>query len=544
MDGDGLDEPLPLVEFTPSAGAMPASNSFSGSLRFPGDDASMEFSLLVDDLNAAAVPIPGMRQLPPFDFEFVQADGHLVPVDAGPIPSDHAWWEFILEPGPVWDDARDAGYSRAALPFSLKERNADCIHNGLMTFLFRDDGAVSNVAYQISHQTCMYLQFEMRGLSGAVYEQHDVKGETQAIDEFERVQRGRISQRPIAQLATDYPGSDPGNFGSEDEISPQDMTVFGFVIDGVHYVGGCATPYGDYPYCDEMALPSYSTAKTLVGGLGLMRAEKLYPGVAAEMIEDYVPECGEEWRGVTFEHVLDMATGKYDSAVPFADEDGAILADFFVAEDHATKIHAACNYAQNTEPGISWVYHTKDTYLLGTALIAFLREASGPDADLYRDLIVADLWVPLGLSRLTYSTRRTRDSVAQPFSGWGLSFHRDDVAKIVQFLGESDGRLNGVEVLDQVFFDNTKRRNPEDPGLPSNVDLVYYNNGARTRDVSEMLGCENLTLVTTLSGFGGINFVLMPNDSAYYYFSDAGVHSYLQAIRESHRIRPMCQENT
>ena len=286
MNGNGLDKPAQLVEFTPSADAMPASNVFSGRLSLLGEDASIEFSLLVDDFNAAAQPVPGMRQLPPFGFEFVQADGHLIPVEVGPIPSDHAWWEFILEPGPVWDEAEDAGYSRVALPFSLKERNADCIHNGLMTFLFRDDGAVSNVAYQLSHQTCMYLQFEMRGLSGAVYEPYDVEGEAQAIDEFRRVEEGRINQRPITQLATDYPGSNPGNFGSEDEISPQDMTAFGFIIDGVHYVGGCATPYGDYPYCDEMALPSYSTAKTLVGGLGLMRIEKLYPGTAAAMIAE------------------------------------------------------------------------------------------------------------------------------------------------------------------------------------------------------------------------------------------------------------------
>jgi carboxymethylenebutenolidase len=39
---------------------------------------------------------------------------------------------------------------------------------------------------------------------------------------------------------------------------------------------------------------------------------------------------------------------------------------------------------------------------------------------------------------------------------------------------------------------------------------------------------------------GGIIVAIMPNDTAYYYFSDGNVHRYLNAVRESHRIRPMC----
>ena len=39
----------------------------------------------------------------------------------------------------------------------------------------------------------------------------------------------------------------------------------------------------------------------------------------------------------------------------------------------------------------------------------------------------------------------------------------------------------------------------------------------------------------------GVNSVaIMPNDTSYYYFSDGQVHRYLHAVRESHRIRPMC----
>ena len=69
---------------------------------------------------------------------------------------------------------------------------------------------------------------------------------------------------------------------------------------------------------------------------------------------------------------------------------------------------------------------------------------------------------------------------------------------------------------------------------------IRYNNGFRIFDVAGRLNCGQPAYVTVLSGFGGINIVLMPNDTAYYYFSDGNVHRYLHAVRESHKIRPMC----
>ena len=96
-----------------------------------------------------------------------------------------------------------------------------------------------------------------------------------------------------------------------------------------------------------------------------------------------------------------------------------------------------------------------------------------------------------------------------------------------------DGILNGA------FPPGMKL--PSSRKLAQQLDVARNTNGFRTYDVTEELGCENPTWLTTMSGFGGINIVLMPNDTAYYYFSDGNVHRYLHAVRESHRIRPMCQ---
>ncbi|MDH3612957.1 MAG: beta-lactamase family protein [Gammaproteobacteria bacterium] len=542
MAGTGLAEPLPLVEFSPAASKQPATNVFSGRLLLATDSQSNHFDLQVDELNFIELDRPGMQELPPFDFEFIQSGDLLVPLRQGPIGNQHNWWEFVLLPGRVWDEDSDNGFSRAALPFALKERREDCIHNGLMSFLFSDDGTVSKVAFQLSNQTCRYLQFEMRGLLTASYEPGNVEGGADAIAEIVANQASRLPQWPIARLANDYPGSNSEEFGSIEEIDPADMTVFGLIIDGVHYVGGCNTAHGTYPYCDEMALPSSSVAKSLVGGLGLMLAEKAYPGTASARITDNVPECGEDWNTVTIEHALDMTTGHYDSPEAHVDEDAAIVSRFFTGEDHATKIDFACNeFPRKSEPGERWVYQTWATYLAGTAINNRMRAIEGADADFYADLIVEKLWKPLQLSSLIHATRRTNDIVAQPFTGFGLTLVRDDVAKLAVFLGAEDGRLNGEEVLDGKLFDAIKQRLPDDSGMQAESERIRYNNGFRSFDVSEILGCDNPTWLVTMSGFGGINIVLMPNDTAYYYFSDGNVHRFLHAVRESHNIRSMCQ---
>ena len=540
MNGANFANPVLLSEFVRGPGAVAATNRFAGRLQLSSASQAIRFEVLRDEFGLVAQGGATIGELPPFDFEFVQDGEHLIPLQQGPVINSHPWWEFVLQPGQVWNEPRDNGMSRAVIPFALKERNADCIHNGLMGFLFNSAGEISKVALQVSNQTCKYLQFRLFGLLTANYRPAEPALAVTAISAAARHRASRIPQRPIDQLATDYPGTDSDQFGSIDEINPADMSVFGFVIDGVHYVGGCDTPYGPYPYCDELALPSYSTAKSLVGGLGLMLAEKRYPGIRNTLVADYVDACGADWGDVTIEHALDLVTGLYGSAEPHEDEDTA-SSDFFVAEHHAGKIDFACNaFPRKSPPGTHWSYQTWATYLAGTALNSRLQSLEGNEADFYDDLIVEKLWKPLELSELMLTTRRTYDSVAQPFSGFGLTMLRDDVAKLAVFLGENDGQLDNTTPLDKSLFDAIKQRAPNDPGMRAESDLIRYNNGFRTFDVGGILGCTESAWLTTMSGYGGINIVLMPNNTAYYYFSDGNVHRYLNAVRESHRIRPIC----
>lgn len=540
-NGAVLNEPLQLAEFAPVGTPMSATNTFSGRLRLHTDEQSNQFDLILDELGLVTPFRPGIDELPRFDIQLVQDEGYLVPMVQGPVINEHGWWEFVLRPGRVWDEEGDNGFTRAAIPFALKEIREDCIHNGLMTFLFNDAGQVSQVAFQISNQTCRYLQFEMRGLLSASYEPGAVDDSASVISVVRDHRLGRMPQKPIEFLAQDVEGASAAEFGSHEEIEPADMTAYGFVIDGTHYVGGCDTRYGIYPYCDEMALPSYSTAKSAVGGLGLMLMEIAYPGTAGAAISDYVPECTEGWDDVTIEHALDMTTGHFGSSDLHGDENSSVNSRFF-AGDHDVKIDVACNeFPRKVDPGVHLSYHTWDTYLAGVAMNALLRSHNGADADFFDDLLVEKIWKPLGLSQLAAATRRTYDDVAQPYTGFGLTLLRDDIAKLAVFIGEADGHIGNEEILDRRLFDAVKQPHADDPGMIAELPTIHYNNGFRSFDVSSYLGCEGPAWVVVLSGFGGIIVAVMPNDTAYYYFSDGNVHRYLHAVRESHRIRPMCE---
>ena len=538
--GRPYSSPVDLSFFAPSTAAMAASSRFEGRLVFTGALKSGGFKGLRDDYATLKDQKMSVRRLPDFDFAFVQSGAALIPLRRGPIAGRHPLWEFVLEPGRVWREPGDGAFSRAAIPFSLQEKNENCLHNGVMTFLFGGDGQISHVAVQISAETCLYLKFDLWGFAAARYQPGPVAGEKPAIAAYEREKSARLAVRPMAALAAKYPAVDPANFGAISEIDPAHMTLYGVVVDGVHYGAGCETRQGLYPYCDVLDLPSYSTAKSLVGALALMRMEKLFPGVRDAKIADYVPACRQAggWDDVTFLDVLDMASGHYKSARYMADEDGAKMFRFFLPLDHATKIKRACGlFKRKAPPGVRWVYHTSDTYILGTALNNYLKRKRGPVADIYRDILIP-LWRKLGLSPVMDVTRRTYDRRAQPFTGWGLTYHRGDVARLAALLNPANSA--GQDYFDKPMLDQALQRGAGGKGLAAHGRALMYSTGFWARNFQSLLGCGKPVWVPFMSGYGGITIALMPNGVSYYYFSDNGTFAWKKAVAEADKIRKLC----
>jgi hypothetical protein len=465
---------------------------------------------------------------------------NIIPLERRPQQSNHPNWEIIAKPGLAWDESGSDGWSRAALPFTLKEKNENCLHNGLMTFFYRDDGSITRVAWQIASETCLYMKINLWGLVKASYEPGSISSAGDVINAYREEISNRLPVKPISTLVEDYPGLDPTAFYPP---GIDDATVYGFVIDGVNYRSECSTRFGPYPFCDDVDLPSYSLAKSIFGAFGYFILTDRWPEFAKTPIVELIPECNLQdgrWKDVMPTHLLNMTTGNYESTVFNADEDATSMVTFFEAETHKAKLRFSCeNWPGKSEPGTQWVYHTTDTYLLGVAMNRFLKQKLGQQFDIYNDLVYPEVLEPLGLGPALKWTHRTYDEIAQPFAGYGLIFHHDDILRIAQALN-SDSPLS--DYLAGADFEAAMFRSasPRQTGL--NPDGLAYSNGFWGVDISRGIACPTNTWVPSMSGYGGIVVAMFPNGSIYYYFTDSNQHGFLNAAVEANKILTNCEE--
>lgn len=546
LSDDPMPAPVRTAAYQASGHASPG-NTFEGWLELKVVRGKGRAKLLADWFGYGDQADLSVTDLPPFRFRFVQQGDTLIPLARGPQPSDHRHWEFILEPGRVWQAPDDRVWSRASLPFALQERNGNCTHNGLLTFLFQTDGSISRVAYQVGSETCQYFQLDMWGVLDAEYTPERVEDATNVSARYSTEVASRLPVKPIDDLALDYPGIDTSLF---DWYPPNEVTTFGFAIDGVHYSGGCGTRYGPYPYCEVLDLPSYSLAKSIAAGMSYMVMEQEHPGVGDTLLNQYstlsLCEDKEQWQGVTLQHLLDMSTGNYTSLKPDEDEFSSYQTDFMNGDTHREKVTTACSlFPRKARPGTVFSYHSSDTYLAGTLMNAILRqheaEPAGTPQDFYSDLLVKYVMKPLNLSPATWYTRRTYDSIAQPFAGYGLTLHADDVARLGLFLAEGTGRIDGRQVLDAGELNAALQRDPADTGITVGYGALLYNNGFWAYRTQLDGACVQALSIPFMSGYGGISVAIFPNQSVFYVFSDHGRFEWLKAAIGAHQIRGLCK---
>ncbi|HET9032865.1 MAG TPA: serine hydrolase [Dokdonella sp.] len=513
-----------LSAYAPGADARPPTHRFEGRLQLSGKPSLRTLVADKDYLTRAGIAA-SKSWIDDFDYAFVQHGDVLIPQKRGPIRSSHAWWEVILEPGRVWDEPGDQGYTRAAIPFALTQKNSNCAHNGVLMILFNDTRIIDRAAMQISSETCLYLQRDMWGWLKARYTPQPVANADALVAAYEGEVAARLPTKPLSALASEFDGFDVANLITAPTRS---RTRHGVVYQGIHYVSRCPTRHGDYPYCDVLDVPSYSVAKSAVAGVALMRMEKLYPGTAKQPMSPYVPATGcrtEAWQQVYLLNLLDMDTGHYDSATYMADEDAEKIVHFFNPEDYAHKLAFSCEaYPRVSAAGKTWVYHTTDTYLLGVALNNLLKQQPGRKGqDIFSDVLDADIYAPLKLSPTARTTRRTYDDAAQPFFGWGLFLHADDIAKLGQFIGPDQGAINGRQLLDPTLLDQAMQRDPQQRGLQAaHLKKFRYQHSFWARNLEKELGCDKPTWIPFMSGFGGILVVMLPNGAIWYSAADDG----------------------
>ena len=525
----------------PANAAMP-TNTFEGTLHLVNNATSGGYKVYEDPYQVFGSFDQPIKHLPDFSYQFVQNGSHLIPVNQGLSITGSLYWNYIVGPGRVWNEIGDKGYSRAAFPFALIEYNQNCTHNGEMTFLFNANG-ISQVRYQITQETCLYEKFDFWGQLNATYTPQSVANAISLMNNEAAEVANRLPTKPISALAADYPGAslDLSQFGSG--VTPADMTYYGVYINGVNYVSTCGTRSGSYAFCDAMRAPSYSTAKSAMAGVALMRLGQKYgPDVYNLLIKDYVPEYAKSaglWTNVNLNNTLDMATGNYSLAGDGEDED-KYMNPFLTAVPYTTKIAAAFGFPNKAAPETLWVYHTSDFFIAGRAMNNYLV-ARGGGSDIF-DILQDEVYIPARMSAGFMTTLRTdNDRTGVPFSGYGLFWTQDDLAKMARLLNNDHGMIGGVQILQPGMLDDTMQKNPADRGMTTSGAVPYkYNNGfwAAPPDQFPQYNCS--VYIPFMSGYGGITVAMAPNGATYYYISDNNEFSWYNAINETDKINKMC----
>ncbi len=468
---------------------------------------------------------------PKFDIEFLQNGNDLIPVNRQGMQPVHAndAWSVAVGTGAVWDEAGDRTMTRAAFPFTLGHRNANCEHNGVATFLFDNGGNISNVHVQTIEETCVFYGFDMYGTLSATYNQHTVSNRVQVITDWNTEVANHIPTEPITQLPIDFPGVDLSHY--HPKIKPADLHMYGVIVNGINYVDGCVTRYGIHPYCSEMTTSVYSFTKSIFSALAVMRAEKLWPDFKNESIASRVPECisSGNWNDVTIENALDMATGNYVQSRFQGDESGGNMQNrYFQQEARAQRVDFACNgLPRKAIPGTRIVQHTSDFELISYALTDMAIDMLGTGADGFNDIMVP-VYDAIGLSHTIRGIRRTTEGDA--WGGYGLSAKANDIARISEWLANGEAQASGL--LDNTMLSTILSGDPQ--GLFAALANFNYDNGFwryHAGATTSMRVCGTNTQVPVMSGFSGHTAVIMPN-VIFYQMTDGTGIGFLDTITD------------
>ncbi|KAA9133230.1 beta-lactamase family protein [Marinihelvus fidelis] len=517
------------------AGTLP----LQGQLEINGGSFT-DFRPSVDTFDLASDAGLRVTEFPAIDIDWVTDGERLVPTIRTPVGTGHPLWMFIAEPGRLGPEADD-GSRPVAFPFALRHANHGCVHYGIIEGALpgrHAEPAALDLHWRINAETCAYLKFDANGTLKASWTAGPVDAADDVLARDQALRQRAMPTRPLGALTERFPAFDAGAFAPPADA---DVTAYGLVVDGVHYLGDCLAHDGEKLACEHLPLPSYSTAKSLFAGLVYLRMLKLWPELATTAVTDLVPECrlaDRRWRDVRLEHLMNMSTGLFTDPAHQADEASATMVTFFDAISNAERIEVACTAWPRAEaPGVTPVYHTSDHYLLGVALQRFLRQQRGDGADIHRDILLGEILAGVDAGPLTGFTERTKDTDAQPLTGYGLAFHVDDVARIGAALPDlaRNGTLFPEDTYNELFF-----RNIEPSFVWPHGGGERYRHGWWAYDFGPALGCSTPSWVPFMAGYGGITWAFLPNQMVYYHFTDNGFTPWKQAVLQAHKARKLC----
>jgi len=527
-----------LFEENPDVKNLISNHNLHGQLTLTSINKTTKIKIYKDFYKSADDKALLVQQLPPIKVDIVQHEQWLIPTVRTVQRSSHPYWEWQLSPGKIWQQSGDHGFLRAAFPFSLQEKNANCTHHGLILFLINESGETSKGVFQIASETCAYFQFDLAGRTRVEFEHKSIPNDVEIVDQFKDELSHKPNRYTAKDLKVDYPKLDV------QKIMPNSLatsTTSGVVIKGKHYSLNCNTRYGPYPYCEWLALPSFSTSKSIFAGLGLMRLQAQVPNIEHALVTKLIPECDQkQWQKVTLGDLINMRSGNYISKNPHSDEASMEMLKFFLAQTNAQKLQVACNsFPKKSEPGKRFNYHTSDTYLAGVMLNNLYLKMTG-SSNFYKNVLVDDLWKSIHLSPLLNESKRTYDDTQQAFTGYGLTYYVDDIIKISNFLND---RQQSNQRLDQTILHSAMQVGKNRLNREGGSENLAYNYGFWALQGASQLGCKKPKWIPFMSGFGGITIAMVSPDILYYNFADDQRFIWLDKIVEINRLFSICESN-
>ena len=530
------ESPLDSQAFSMPSDADAPIDLFAGHLELLDESLGEMQTLSADSWIAS-----GQRRshLPEIALDFVPCGSALIPAQRGRIVTDDPYWDFFVSPGRSWSVPADGGMSRATVPFALTFKVENCIQNGLMTFAY-DDERISQVRYQITQETCPWHVFDLWGQSDAEYTPGNVEDSERIQLDFLEELENRYPTLPLSRLEEDYPGFSLNGFN--EGLTLNEQTARAVLVDGTLYLDECPTRYGPTPFCETMALPSYSLAKTLYVGLTL-------PAIAADfgvdpyglMVSTYLPDQVEaapgDWAGVTLGHLVDMSTGHYR----YASQADDYMDNFFLDYTLSGRLESSFLFPYQEPPGRRTIYLTPNFQIAAAVMDAYLAEVGSQITDSF-DYAVEHIYRPAGLPPDMFTTLRTWEDGGQnngtAFGGYGMLLTPQGLARLGRFVLDG-GPIEGTQeqVFDPDSLSATLFQDGSDTGAPMNYYDWSYNNGMWGYPL-ESWGCAGH--VPTLFGVSGVTAMFAPNDVVYFTFNDLVEYPIVNILDQLDAIAPLC----
>jgi hypothetical protein len=444
--------------FIPGSDAVKEHVPFLGTLRLTETEMTTQPAALSPPSVLGRDPtlFPGVT------ISFFTDKGDLVPftqdvIRYGSTSQGHSYWDIIVQPGQVWSQPDDSGWSRAGFPFALVNSIEGETHNGLATFLYKD-GRVSNLRFQIVQQTAPYYvkdDFVAVGLVRATF----AVAATDPLSSLKRIHEAdRSDAVPIAgwsELAAKVGNAKLAKF--DGSMRAADIVLSGLDYESTFYLKECRSAGGPLPWCDRARFGVWSATKALANETVLLRlAAKYGPSVFELKIVDYVPQAAAYpgWRNVRFEDAINMATGIGNGSTrsePNDTNDGyldAAYSKWYEARSAKEKVAALLADGRVYPWGAGRVtrYRDQDMFVLGVAMDGFLKSKEGPTANIW-SMLQREVLEPIGIHHApTNRTIEADGSAGQPLMAYGYYPSIGDMVLIAR-LYQNAGRHGDQQIL-------------------------------------------------------------------------------------------------